>query len=89
MMNKRIIATIILCLVVVISPYWIYIPLLVLAIFFFKFYWEGIMLGFLIDVLYGPTPHIGISFVFPFAIYASIFVLILLPLHERLRFNAQ
>jgi hypothetical protein len=87
-MNQRLLTTIALCVAILAFPYWVYIPALVLSTFIFKFYWEGIVLAFLIDILYGHSSHMGISLAFPFAIYASIFVLILLPLHERIRFNA-
>lgn len=87
-MNHRLLGTIIVFIAVVAFPYWIYIPVLIVAILMFPFYWEGIIFAFLIDVLYGSFSHTGISFAFPFAIGASILVLALLPLRERIRFNA-
>jgi len=87
-MNYRLLVTIVLFLSIIAFPYWIYLPVLVLSSLFFRFYWEGIISGFLIDVLYGPVSHMGISLNFPIALYISIFLLILLPLHERIRFNA-
>ena len=87
-MTRRTLVTIIICIAVAVFPYWVYIPALVLAILMFPFYWEGIIFAFLIDVLYGNLSHTGISFVFPFAIFASVLVLVLLPLREQIRFNA-
>ena len=87
-MNRRLIVTLVLFLAIIAFPYWIYLPALGLAIFFLRFYWEGIILAFIVDVLYGHSPYMGLSFSFPLAIYVSIFVLILLPIHEQIRFDA-
>jgi hypothetical protein len=87
-MNKRIVSTIIVLIAISAFPYWIYIPLLFLAIILFPFYWEGIIMAFLIDVLYGGYSHAGISFVYPFAIFASVLVLLALPIRDRIRIHA-
>lgn len=87
-MNKRLICTIVLVIALMAFPYWIYLPLIFVASIVFPFYWEGIILAFLVDVLYGVQTHSTISFVYPFAIIASIIILVMLPIRERIRFNA-
>lgn len=87
-MNRRLITNIIVLLCIVALPYWVYFPILIIALIVLPFYWEGILFAFLIDVLYGNNVHQELSFVFPLAIYTSVFVLILIPLRERIRLNA-
>ena len=74
-------------LAVVVLPYWIYIPVLFILFIVFEFYLEGILVAFLIDVLYGAGETVGLSS-YPFAIGALIFIIILLPLRSKLRLHA-
>jgi hypothetical protein len=74
------------CIVLILAfPAWVYIPIVTLGIGIFDFYWEGIILAFFIDVLYGTRVHMGISLFFPFALGAAALVLLLLPIKQRLR----
>lgn len=66
---------------ILVLPYWIYIPVLFLAIIYFPFYWEGILLAFFADTVYGSEIEI--------AIVALILLIILLPLRDKLRFQAR
>ena len=83
-MTTRILSTVVLIIAIVILPYWLYVPAIVAAIIYFRFYWEGLFLGFGIDLLYGAG---GGILGYPFALSALVLILISLPLRERLRFN--
>ncbi len=84
-MIPRIITFFILLLALGTMPFWIYMPAIVIAVMFFPFYFEAIILGFLVDVLYGSHISSGLSFVFPFTLFLSVFIIIILPIRERLR----
>jgi hypothetical protein len=86
-MNRRFV-TIVLIVLILAFPYWLYLPALLLAAVLLPFYAEAIVFAFIIDVLYGTRIHSGVSFAFPFAIIAACVVLIMLPIQKRLRFNA-
>lgn len=73
---------------ILLAPYWIYLPAIFLALVYQRFFWEAVPLGFLVDVFYGSNPLEGSMFGFPFAIAFSILVIIFIPLREKLRFNA-
>lgn len=83
-MIQRIIGSSIVLLSILVAPYWVYIPVLCLAIIIFPFFWEGILFALLIDVLYGNgvgvLPSISQS-----AVLALVVIIILLPLRESLR----
>lgn len=68
---------------IIFLPYWIYLPLLTLAIIYFQLYWEGILLGLLVDVLYGSLAldiiYLSIGF------WALVLLIILLPMRKLLR----
>lgn len=87
-MTRRPIFNLIALILIFIAPYWLYFPVLALGLILLPVYWEGVVLGFIIDVLYGADAHTGISLHFPFAIAASVAVLILYPLKKQLRINA-
>ena len=84
-MSKRPFLFVFLLVLILTTPYFIYLPILFFVIIFIPLYWEGILLGFLIDALYGTYPHLGVSFYFPVGIVATLLVIILLPLRERIR----
>ncbi|MDO8424224.1 MAG: hypothetical protein Q7S54_01265 [bacterium] len=87
-MSYRLIATILLILSIIFLPYWIYVPALVAAMAAFPLFWESILLGFLIDVLYGEKISSLSSFIFSAGFLALAGLFILLPLRERLRSHA-
>lgn len=85
---ERSLLTLGLVILILIAPYWIYLPAIFIAAVYMRFYWQAVPLGFLIDVFYGIHPLDGSVFGFPFAIALSFLVIIFIPLREKLRFNA-
>jgi hypothetical protein len=83
-MNLRTLSRIVLLIAILAFPFWIYLPLLVIAVLFFPFYIEGVIGGFLIDVLYSNAP-IYIGFSFPFALIMAVVLVISLPLRDYIR----
>lgn len=80
MSRERLIATGTILLAILFLPYWIYLPLIGAAMILFPLYWEAIVFGFLIDTLYGTGT-------LRFAVIATVLLLALLPVRERLRFS--
>ena len=83
----RAIVNLCLLLAIIFLPFWIYLPLLVLALAVMPYFLEIILFGFLIDVLYGAGAYSGISFDFPFAIYALLGFFVSSILRSQLRLN--
>ena len=86
-MKKRLSGLLILLLAIIFLPYWVYLPLLLVAIVIFPVFWEGVLFGLLIDVLYGWGVTAWPSLISPVALSALLLVIILLPVRERLRFH--
>ncbi len=86
-MSRRLSAYIILSLAILFLPFWVYLPLLLLSSIVFRFFWEGIVFAFLIEVLYG----VGVRAVMlsPIALSILALVVVLIPLRKRLRWNLQ
>lgn len=82
MIPYRHITTIAILFAVIFLPYWVYGPAILLAAFFFPFYWEAVLFGFLIDTLYGTRGF------FPAALGAALGVAILMPVRARLRLTS-
>lgn len=87
MSSTRIASSIFLLILVATTPYWLYLPLIAVAIFIFPFYVEGIILGLLVDALYGSGQHGFFLINFPFALIAAALVLGTPLVRRRLRFN--
>ena len=87
MRQFRYLSLIIIFLTVVFLPYWIYIPLLLSAMIFFPFFWEGIIFAFLIEALYGRGVVSFAELLSPAALVAMLILIALLPVRERLRIN--
>ena len=83
-MTRRLLAIIIVFLAILILPYWVYIPILGVAIILLPFFWEGLLLAFLIEVFYGHgiTSSLLIS---PSALIVLVLLVVLLPIRTRLR----
>lgn len=82
MTKYRHIITLFLVLAVLFLPYWVYAPAIILGIVLLPLYWEAVILGFVIDVLYGAHGS------FRTALAALIMVAVFVPVRERLRFTS-
>ncbi len=87
MTTRRIIGLIIILIAILILPYWIYIPILFMAILVFPFFGEAIIFVLLINTMYGDGIKITKLLVSPLFISVVLTIIIMLPLRERLRFN--
>lgn len=74
------------CLIML-APWWIYLPALFISVFKINFFAESIAFGFLIDVLYGSALYKGSFFSYPFALTLLVLVLALVPIKNHLRLN--
>jgi hypothetical protein len=72
-------------LAILFLPYWAYIPALTAAMIVFPFFWEGIVLAYLIDMLYGRGIGTLSELLSPMAFAATLFLIALVPVRERLR----
>ena len=80
----RVITFILLVLGAILLPYWIYVPALALSIIYFRFFWEGVVVGFIIDLLYGYGGGFG---QYLFALSSLALLLAMLPIRDKLRLN--
>jgi hypothetical protein len=85
--NRAIISLIIIALMLI-GPYWLYVPVLVLATLTFPLYWEGILLGFVIDTFYGLGNYESLFMRFPVALGVTILILLMPLARKYLRLNA-
>jgi hypothetical protein len=87
MTHKRAIVSLIILLSVIFFPYWVYLPLIIAAITLIPFYWEGLALSMLADVLYGqgvfPLSFSSMSVIALTALIISA----IFPLRSYLRLN--
>jgi hypothetical protein len=74
----RILFNIIALGLVLVTPFWIYLPALVLGVIVFPLYLEAIIFAELVDVLYTGS----------FVMIAALCVMAAAPLREHVRFNA-
>lgn len=84
---RHILGSIVALISILILPYWIYLPILLVVMVYVPFFWEGILFGAMIDVMYGGGYSNLASMIFSFAFYASLTLVIIMPIRERLRFN--
>lgn len=84
-MTNRTLVSICLVVLILAFPYWIYVPVVVGAIFYFPFYYEAVIYGFLIDTLYGKVTYSLLTFKYPFAVGFFCLILLLLPLRRYIR----
>lgn len=87
-MRRRHFYTLIVFILILVAPYWLYLPALAVGIVMLPMYWEAVALGFIIDVLYGEVGHKGLSFMFPFAFIITLTLLVLTYTKRYLRYNA-
>ena len=79
-MIRRVLGSTVVLVSILVLPFWVYLPVLFIAIIIFPFFWEGILFALLVDTVYGS----GIET----ALYALILLIILIPIRENLRLNA-
>ena len=84
----RIFAVVLTAVLVVFAPYWLYLPCILLGVFYFEYFIEGIILAFLADLFYGQGFYHGFLFGFPFTLYALVLVCLSVLVREKLRLNA-
>ena len=84
-MNYRTLGSIVVLISILFLSYWFYLPILIIAMVIFPFYWEGLLLAFLIDILYGHGIEALPSLVAPSALVALILLIIIMPLRDRIR----
>ncbi|MEX2013697.1 MAG: hypothetical protein WD897_02170 [Parcubacteria group bacterium] len=84
-MTGRILWLVVIFASILVLPYWVYIPVLFIGIILFPFFWEGIPLAFLIEVLHGSGMAVLPLLISPLALSVLIALIILLPIRERLR----
>ncbi|OHA91966.1 MAG: hypothetical protein A3J09_00470 [Candidatus Zambryskibacteria bacterium RIFCSPLOWO2_02_FULL_51_21] len=85
MKNLRVISSIVLILSVIFLPSYIYLPALALAIIVLPFFWEGVLIAFLIDALYGPGVSSLASIFSTFGFYSAVLLAVVVPVRRRLR----
>lgn len=85
MKHLRLIAIVIILISTIFLPYWVYLPFLLAAMIFFPFFWEGILLAFVIDILYGRGIESLPELISPMAFSAMLILMAVMPLRERLR----
>lgn len=78
--------TIVVLILTMTTPSWIYLPLIFIGIIVFQFYIESVFLGLLVDVLYGGAIS-NVLLGFPFGFAGALLTLIAIPLRKRLRFS--
>lgn len=88
MKNLRLGVVLALLLAILFLPYWLYLPLLGGAMIVFPFFWEAILLAFLVDVLYGNGVGGVAGLLSPMAFAATLLLIVLLPLRERIRVHS-
>jgi len=84
-MSERVLYTILLIFLILYTPYWLYLPAILLGMMLFPLYWESIALCAFIDYYYGARDFAGTPLAFPFAIAAALLLLALVELKERMR----
>lgn len=72
-------------LAILVLPYWIYIPVLFMAIILIPFFWEGIVLVFLIEIIHSSGILLFSLFVSPLSLLVLVLLIVVLPLRDTLR----
>jgi len=84
-MTRRILGFVIVLIAILVLPYWIYIPVLFLAILVFPFFWEGILFALLINLVHGGGGDILSLLFSPLALMVLIALIMLWLLRKNLR----
>lgn len=86
-MIKRAISYVVILISILFLPYWLYVPIIVAATVIIPFFWEAIIFGFLIDVLYGSSTKFSVFFVSVHSLAATIIIIAAMIFKEKLRFH--
>lgn len=84
-MTRRIVGFVCILISILVLPYWIYVPALVIGIVLFPFFWESIALVFLINVIHGGSVEFPAAFTSSLALFVLAVLIIMLPIRKRLR----
>ena len=85
----RLFAVFVIALLIIFAPYyWLYLTAILGGVIYFVYFVEGIILAFLVDLLYGQGFYHGFLFGFPFTILAIILVCLSVFVREKLRLYA-
>lgn len=84
----RYILSLIALLSIFLTPFWIYLPILVGIVLVTPFPWEVIIMGFMVDVIYGKAVYGGALFDYPVAIGILLLLIFISPIREQLRLHA-
>jgi hypothetical protein len=87
-MNKRTLLTLLLIVLVLVGPYWLYLPALLLLAVFMPYYWEGLIIAFFVDVMYGTYSHKFVNFYYPYAFIILLAILTSFIIRRRIRIHA-
>jgi hypothetical protein len=82
--SRRIIANIFICLSIFVLPWWLSISLILISFFIFKPFYEGLLFGLLIDLLYFNPRELFYNLPAVFISLVVIFILVQL-LGKQLR----
>ena len=84
-MIYRIIGLVCILISILVLPYWIYIPVLFVGIVLFPFFWEGIVLAFLINAIHGGNMEFPAILTSSLALFVLVILIVMLPIRKRLR----
>ncbi len=86
-MTRHVIGSIIVLLSILLLPYWIYIPVLFVAIITVPFFWEGMLFALMIEAMYTVKISIFTPLISPLTVSTLILLIILLPIREKIRLH--
>jgi len=85
-MTRRILWSVITLASILFLPYWIYVPVLFIGVILIPFFWEGMLLALIINVIHGSSVGFLPSLVSPLPLSVLIVLVALLPIRESLRY---
>ena len=86
-MIKRALAYLLIFFSILFLPYWLYIPLIIAISVALPFFWEAVLFGFFIDVLYGEPESFLVLLKSFHALVALVLVIATMVIKERIRFH--
>ncbi len=86
-MTSHITISIIVFLSIIFFPYWIYVPILFIAVILIPFFWEGVVFALMIETIYLGRVEIFTSLISLLSVSILLTLLIMLPVREKLRLH--